>query len=231
MTTEADPLVIPANSPLVCGLLAGASDGLISLSERLVTGFSHAGLPASFQLHGDWAQISVSAAEGPVSFAIMEQEVPGLSSGALPLRLGVSLAFGIPSGEALLHKPDTFFYLPASFSVDQLVALCRGTFSPRQFTDLLNFSVRHSMSAPRDRFPASILLMIADRTQVHTVGDKRFELWTQSRGVIDIVQLKVTSNPHEAAAEAMEMGYDPTIYRCQSGAFVPFKTTDGGPFL
>ncbi|MBM5458898.1 hypothetical protein H8F21_15130 [Pseudomonas sp. P66] len=231
MTTENELHVIPACALELGDLLAGGSKGLLALADQFAIGLTDAGLPASSELQGDWVKMTIVTNEGPVSFAIMEPEVPGLAKSALPLRLGVRLAFGIPSGEELLDKPDTFFYVPASFTIDQLLALCCGAFSPDQFTHLLNFSVRHSMSAPRKRFPSSILLMIADRTQLHTVGNKRFELWTQSRGVIDIIELKASSNPHVAAAEAKELGFHPTVYRCQSGAFITFKSTDGGPFL
>lgn len=212
-------------------LVAGATPQLRDLADRCAAGLADSGLPCHVDIFDDWVKLTVRTDDGLLRFGLMEPEVSGLSPSGLPLRIGVELAFNVPSGEPLRSKPDVFFCLPSDFSIDQLIALGRGSFSPAQFTELLNFSVRHAMSAPRSRFPTSILLMISERNRLHTAGDKRFELWTQSRGKIDIVRLKPTSNPHEAAGEAQELGFYPTIYRCQSGVFVAFKATEGGVFL
>lgn len=212
-------------------LVAGATTQLKDLAGRFAAGLADFGLPCHVDIFDDWVKLTVGTDDGLLDFGLMGPEVSGLSPGGLPLRIGVELAFNVPSGEPLRSKPDVFFYLPTDFSIDELIALGRGSFSPAQFTELLNFSVRHAMSAPRSRFPTAILLMISARLSLHTAGDKRFELWTQSRGKIDIVRLKRTSNPHEAAGEAQELGFNPTVYRCQSGVFVAFKATEVGMFL
>lgn len=212
-------------------LLAGFTKGLIDLATRIASGLAEVGLPTSFDLQGDWVKLTLLTDQGGITFALMEPEVCGLSNEALPMRVGVSLSFGIPDGNELTDKPDTMFYLPASFTVDQLLALGRGQFSPLQFTELLNMSVRHAMSSPRDKFPRSILLMIAERTSLRDTGVRYFELWTQSRVGVDIQQLRPTNNPHIAAAEARTLGFQPTIYRCQSGSFISFTETDAGVFL
>lgn len=212
-------------------LLAGLTKGLIDLATRFASCLAEIGLPTSIDLQGDWVKLTVLTDQGDIYFGLMEPEMSGLSSLALPMRVGVSLSFGVPDGDDLTVKPDTFFYLPSSFTVDQLLALGRGQFSPEQFTELLNQSVRHAMSAPRDNFPRAILLMIAERTSLRDTGLRHFELWTQSRGGVDIQHLRPTNNPHIAAEEARTLGFQPTIYRCQSGSFISFTTTDGGVFL
>lgn len=222
---------INSSSSVVLDFSAEAAHGLIALADRLALLLAEAGAPTCIEIKDNWARLTVLADEGQVDIAIMEPEVPGLGVEALPMRFGLAMSFGVPSGEAVLEKPDTFFYVPADFTVDQLFSLSRGHLSPAQFTDLLNFSVRHSMSVPREKFPSAILLMIRDRTELHYAGEHKFELWTQSRGGIKLTELKPTSNPHEAAAQALEIGFAPTIYRCQSGNFIAFKTTSGGVYL
>ncbi|SBW84308.1 hypothetical protein PVE_R2G0279 [Pseudomonas veronii 1YdBTEX2] len=229
--TDTDQPIVAAPIQVLQPLLAGVTKGLIDLARRFACGLADIGLPASFALQGDWAKLTVLTEQGAIAFALMEPEISGLSREGLPIRVGVSLSFGVPDGNDLTDKPETFFYLPASFTVDQLLALGRGQFSPKQFTELLNMSVRHAMSAPRDNFPRSILLMIGERTSLRDSGVMRFELWTQSRGIVDIQNLSPTNNPHIAAAEARSLGFQPTIYRCQSGKFIGFMTTDGGVFL
>lgn len=210
---------------------ATATAGLRLLAECFALGLTDFGAPTSVDVRGEWALLSTRIEGNCMSFAVMEPEFPGLAEGAVPLQFGLPMAFGLPSGDMILEKPDTFFYLPADFSIDHLFSLCRGHFSPVQFTELLNFSVRHAMSVPRNKFPKSILLMIRNRTELHDAGDKRFELWTQSVGSVRVIELKPTNNPHAAAAEANELGFSPTIYRCSSGRFVSFKSTDGTVFL
>jgi hypothetical protein len=230
MTDAGQPIVAPPIQ-LLQPLLAGSTNSLIDLATRFASGLAEIGLPTSFDLQDDWVKLTLLTGQGDISFALMEPEVCGLSNEALPMRGGVSLSFGVPDGNDLTDKPDTFFYLPSSFTVDQLLALGRGQFSPEQFTELLNMSVRHAMSSPRDKFPRSILLMIAERTSLRDTGVRHFELWTQSRGGVEIQHLRPTNNPHIAAAEARSLGFHPTIYRCQSGSFISFTETDGGVFL
>lgn len=230
MTDAGQPIVATAIHVLK-PLLAGSTKGLIDLANRFASGFAEIGLPTSLELEVDWVKLTLLTDQGNISFGLMEPEMRGLSNEALPMRVGVSLSFGCPDGKDVTGKPDMFFYLPASFTVDQLLALGRGQFSPKQFTELLNMSARHAMSAPRDKFPRSILLMIAERTSLHDTGVRHFELWTQTRGVVDIKRLPPTNNPHVAAAEARSLGFQPTIYRCQSGSFISFTKTDGGVFL
>lgn len=230
MTDSCHPIIAPPIQVLQ-PLLAGFTNGLIDLATRIASGLAEIGLLVRVDLHGDWVMLTLLTDKGDITFALMEPEVYGLSNEALPMRVGVSLSFGVPDGNNLTDKPDTFFYLPASFTVDQLLALCRGQFSPEQFTELLNMSVRHAMSSPREKFPSSILLMIAERTSLRDAGGMHFELWTQSRGGVDIQCLRPTNNPHIAAAEARSLGFHPTIYRCQSGSFISFTETDGGVFL
>lgn len=201
------------------------------IGDLVTKGLSAAGYATTCEQLGGWLRVTVVACSGQLSFGLKVPEVQGLSAGALPFRIGVSLEFGHPCGAPVAEEPESFIYLPESFTVDEFLRLVAGDITVSSYTDIVNFSSRYAMSAPRERFPSSILVLIKERTDLRTAGDKFFELWTQSAGEVAFHQLARTNNPHTAAEEARAMGFLPTVYRCSSGALVPFKTTDGGVFL
>lgn len=190
-----------------------------------------AGYATTCEQLGGWLRVTVLVSDGQLSFGLKAPEVRGLSAGALPFRIGVSLQFGQPCGAPVVDEPESFIYLPESFTVDEFLRLLAGDITVSGYTEILNFSSRYAMSVPRERFPSSILVLIKERTDLRSAGDKFFELWTQSTGEVAFHPLARTNNPHTAAEEARAMGFLPTVYRCSSGAFVPFKATDGGPFM
>lgn len=208
-----------------------ASHDFLEIADLLCQFLADRAEHTSIEFFEDWAKLTAVSDGVAFDIAFMEPELPALANEALPMRFGLDLAYGLPSGKVIYEKPDTFFYLPSNFTVSQLFALAQGQFSPGEFTALLNFSVRHAMSVPRDRFPSSILLLIRDRSSRLHAGDRRFELWTQKKSGVEVIELCPTNNPHEAARESLTKGYRPTIYRCQSGRFIAFKATEGGVFL
>ncbi|MDF9779138.1 hypothetical protein [Pseudomonas baetica] len=217
-------------SPL-SSMLKGQVSSLSSIADALCRGFRSCGLQAGIEHIDDWACISINVAGELLSFGVMSPEAYELPPACLPIRIGVDLAFGLPSGDLLNERPGLFFYPPSNFTIQQLVQLCQATVSPAEFTTLLNGSNRFAMAMARQRFPSSILLMREARTSARVVGEKTFELWTQSGGSVCFHPLEPTNNPHQAALQANDLGYWPTIYRCISGVFVPFKATPAGVFI
>lgn len=217
-------------SPL-SSMLRGQLSSLSSITHTLRAGFRSSGFQAGIELFDDWACISIDVAGELLSFGVMSPEVDKLPPECLPIRIGVDLAFGLPSGDLLNERPGLFFYPPSNFTIQQLAQLCQATVSPAEFTSLLNDSNRFAMAMAREQFPASILIMREARTAARVVGEKTFELWTQSGSSVCFHQLEPTNNPHKAALQANDLGYWPTIYRCISGVFVPFKSTPAGVFI
>jgi hypothetical protein len=128
------------------------------------------------------------------------------------------------------QEPDRFLYLPTDFTVEELLALACGEVAPAHHMELVNSSNKHAMSAPRPRFPRSALVMLGVRRSLEA-ADRHFELWSQADGVVQFHSLEQTADPNEAANEALDLGYAPTIYRCMSGRFVCFRPTAGGVFI
>ena len=136
----------------------------------------------------------------------------------------------MPSGEVIDEEPERYLYLPSGFKLDELLSLAQGQVTPARHMELVNFSNKHAMSVPLARFPRSALVMMGVRRS-RGVANRYFELWSQKNGTVQFDPLEPTPNPNEAAAEALELGYMPTIYRCLSGRFVCFRPTSGGVFL
>lgn len=217
-------------SPL-SSMLKGHVSSLSSIADSLRRGFRSVGIQAGVEYINDWACITIDVDGELMGFGVTIPEAYELPPGCLPIRLGVDLAFGLPSGDLLNERPGLFFYPPSNFTIQNLVLLCKAAVSPAEFTTLLNDSNRFAMALARERFPKSILIMRVARTSVQFVGEKTFELWTQSAGSVLFHSLPPTNNPHQAALQANGLGYWPTIYRCVTGVFVPFKPTPGGVFI
>lgn len=224
--------VFSRREPLpLASLTSSQGTTLSSFIQAFKQKLGHLGAGWDIQIKEDWALVSILSDGKVLSLAIAEHELPGLSSEGAPVRFGLDLAFGLPSGEQITVKPEAFFYLPNNYDVYSLIELTRGEAPPSEFCSILNFSTRYAMSIARDRFPSSILLMITERTKKLETGSKWFELWSQAAGQVRIQELPLTSNPFVAAEHALDVGCTPTIYRCQSGQFVAFKSTNGGVFL
>lgn len=180
---------------------------------------------------GDWISLSLAVGTNLVEVGVIDPEEPHLQGTALPMRFALDLEYGLPSGLPFSRPPEVFFSLPADCSLSDFLRLCQGQWSPLEFSELLNFSARHAMSAPR-KLPSSILIMISERSKKIESGERWFELWTQSGGEVSTHILTRTNNPHLAAQEAAELGFGrPTVYRCHSGRFMAFTTTPGGAFF
>jgi hypothetical protein len=218
-------------STLLSHVLPDESSTFRTIVEALQQFLTSNDLHCAVEFFDDWACVSLAAHDTLLSFAVIPPEEPELLNFGRAIRLGVELSFGLPSGECLNEKPDTFFYPPSGFTIGDLFDLCRGRVGPTEFTELLNASNRFAMSSVRMKFPQSILLMFVSRDEVFNAGERRFELWTQSDGKVLIHRLKNTNDPHRAALQANELGYWPTIYRCISGNFVAFKSTHAAAFL
>lgn len=216
---------------LLLPLMPSDTGSLQSIAMAFQQVFTFHGLRSGIEHFDNWVCITIAVDRRLLSFAVMAPETPELLGPGPTIRIGVDLSCGLPSGEELNDRPDTFFYPPSDFTLGNLLDLCRGRTTPGVFTDLLNASNRFAMSLARVKFPNSILVMSVSRQDRRTAGDRHFDLWTQTGGRAHVHTLHPTNNPHQAALQANEMGYWPTIYRCVSGHFVAFKSTDGGVFL
>ncbi|MGF6282008.1 hypothetical protein ABH908_000505 [Pseudomonas frederiksbergensis] len=212
-------------------MLKGHASSLSSIADSLRRGFRAVGIQAGVEYLDDWACITIDIDGELMGFGVTMPEPFDLPPECLPVRLGVDMAFGLPSGDLINERPGLFFYPPSSFTIQHLVLLCKAAVSPAEFTSLLNDSNRFAMAMARERFPRSILIMREARIAARIVGDRTFELWTQSAGSVRFHPLAPTNNPHHAALQANDLGYQPTIYRCTSGVFVPFKQTPAGVFI
>jgi hypothetical protein len=221
-----DVLLSPLSS-----MLKGHVSSLSSIADSLRRGFRSIGIQASVDYMDDWACVTIDVDGELMGFGVTMPETYELPSECLPIRLGVDLAFGLPSGDLLNERPGLFFYPPSNFTIQHLVLLCKAAVLPAEFSALLNDSNRFAMAMARERFPKSILIMKEARIAARIVGERTFELWTQSGGSVCFHPLAPTNNPHLAALQANELGYWPTIYRCTSGVFVPFKQTPAGVFI
>lgn len=189
------------------------------------------GIRAGTADHGDWISLSLAVGTNLVEVGIIDPEEPHLNGTALPVRFALDLEYGLPSGLPFSRPPEVYFSLPVDCSLTEFLRLCQGQWSPLEFAEVLNFSARHALSAPR-KLPSSILIMISERTKKTESGDRWFELWTQSGSEVSTHILTRTNNPHLAAQEAAELGFGrPTVYRCHSGRFIAFTTTPGGAFF
>lgn len=204
---------------------------LQSISQALLQSFDSRGISAGVEYLEEWVCFTIEWNDNLLSFGVMLPEEEAAPSLGLLFRVGVDLSFGLPSGEVLNDLPGIFFYPPTDFTLQQLLDLCLGEASPAEFTELLNNSNFLVLSSPQKKFPKSILVMVSTRSSVRDAGERCFELWTQSGGRVRRHSLTPTNNPHQAAIQAHDMGFWPTIYRCTSGVFVAFKTTDGGVFI
>ncbi|MGP0171030.1 hypothetical protein ACSVIJ_04030 [Pseudomonas sp. NCHU5208] len=220
---------------MVADLVPDAAPDLEIFGHMLALGLSELGLKAQMELLDGWARISLEVGLEAYQFGILEPERAGLSKDAIDLRFGFSLSFGVPDGGLLDSIPDVILSLPAVTTVGELLSIVQGKVSPGGFVALENFSARHALSVPIEKFPKSVLLAVGEaggeagwRMEATRI---RYDLWTQDGGKLQIHSLVPTNNPHEAAREANELGYWPTVYRCLSGRFVCFKSTSGGVFI
>lgn len=201
-----------------------------AMSLALADELSGCGHPASVEPMDGWARLTLSVDGRLAQCGVRLPETEGPVLGSLGIRFGFAEAFGVPSGEPVDQEPDRFLYLPTDFTVDELLALACGEVAPAHHMELVNFSNKHAMSVPRPRFPRSALVMLGVRRSLHS-AHRYFELWSQADGVVQFHSLEQTADPNEAANEALDLGYAPTIYRCMSGRFVCFRPTAGGVFI
>lgn len=151
---------------------------------------------------------------------------------ALSVMVGAKFMACKPSASPHEDCEVNFFYSPDCTSVQDLVDIAYGEITYKRIESIQNFSAEFAMSGPIARFPNCALIMLmknpwsSDRR-----GNTFFKLWYQQGDVASIVDLEETSNPFEAAKQAIELGYSPTVYRCHSGIFINFKNTSGVPFL
>lgn len=216
---------------LVADLIPNAAPDLEIFGHMLALGLSALGLQAQMELMEGWGRMSLVVDGHACQFGVLEPERTGLSSRAIDLRFGFSLSFGVPDGGSLESEPDVLLSLPAALTVSELIALARGKVSPESFVAMQNYSSRLALLAPIAKFPSSVLVAVGEVGGIREAVKVRYELWTQDDGVPRFHTLAPTNNPHEAAEEANELGYWPTVYRCLSGRFVCFKQTNGGVFI
>jgi hypothetical protein len=218
------------------------ADELIQLGVRILAGASDDDtppLPARWRLIGRSHDDSGNAA---VTFCVRRSE----SQGALHVTtrdgrayIGRELNFGYPVEPASLNDRigDVAWFIPEpSFSIQDAEALALGLLTFDRFHALVNITARVEMGMPRERFPASCLVMLLGTPSPLKWGnpqqpERYFVLWTQAGGRIKFYDLPKTDSPHAAATYARDLGFSPTIYRSTCGSLLAFRNTDGGVFL
>jgi len=152
--------------------------------------------------------------------------------------VGRRLRFGYPLPYEGDGESEISWFIPDDElrNIARLEEFAFGKMSFDSFHRLVNHTARMEMAKPLARFPRSCLMMqygapLPLRKGIPQPPERYFVLWTQLGTEIDLHELPRTQNPFEAAEHSRELGFSPTIYRCTSGHMVPFKPTDGWPFI